>query len=481
MSGAAWPRRLCRLALLLAVACGAPRAGDPMKTLADPGALPTAHEAAMRQMDERGEPSKAYLQQLRRICFQAGYVQAVREEAFDRLQRIDEPQLKETIAITLPKLDALAWREWLCDRIAKEGWTDLAPTLVRAWSVPMPGWVATDQDRPERRALVTLFGEGKIVDTLMDMLVNSNPVTERNLRLRCWELLQKQGQRDRLVALLADAKEKPDDALLSDLRRCSAEMGIVPATREEILWLQALLTTANLGFWNEARAAVAKLAPETRATLEVRELPVAVAAARHRPELLSASRPELYARVEARRNASGSRIAMASLEGYMADHSETLYSQREKLRWGDLAAMTLAMELLDDASLRERLFAMADLDLQDRSTEYGGVITVGVDGRPQLVEFRPRIVGNDLRFEAPQAMFDQGYTGLFHFHMHAQSYENAAYAGPHIGDFTYAGSTRANCLVFTFLRKRELNVDFYRHGPVVVDLGSVFRPGTGPN
>ena len=481
MPDAAWLRRACCVALLLAAACGAPRVGDPMKTLADPGALPTSHEAAMQAMDAKGEASKAYVQQLKRIVFQPGYVQAVREAAFDRLRRLDEPDLKQTIAITLPKIDALVWRAWLCDRIAKEGWTDLAPALVRAWSVPMPGWVEKDDDRPERKALVAMFGEDKVVDALMDMLVNSNPVTERNLRLRCWELLQKQGQRERLVALLADAKEKPDDALLRDLRRCASEMGIVPATREEILWLQALLTTANIGFWNEAKAAVAKLPPDTRATLEVRELPVAVAAARHKPELLAASRPELYARVEARRNANGSRIAAASLEGYMADHSETLYSQRDKLRWGDLAAMTLAMDLLDDQGLRQQLFMLADRDLQDRSTEYGGIITVGADGRPQLGEFKPRVVGNDLRFEAPQAMFDQGYTSLFHFHLHVQSYENAAYAGPHMGDFTYAGSTRANCLVFTFLRKRELNVDFYRHGPVVVDLGSVFRPGTSAN
>jgi hypothetical protein len=33
--------------------------------------------------------------------------------------------------------------------------------------------------------------------------------------------------------------------------------------------------------------------------------------------------------------------------------------------------------------------------------------------------------------------------------------------------------------VFTFLKRRELNVDYYRHGPVVVDLGSVARPDAG--
>ena len=118
-------------------------------------------------------------------------------------------------------------------------------------------------------------------------------------------------------------------------------------------------------------------------------------------------------------------------------------------------------------------------DLEDRTTEYGGLLFVKRDGSPEIVECIPRVKGSDVRFEAPQAMFDQGYTGLFHFHLHAQSYENERYAGPHIGDFSYADSTRANCLVFTFLRRRELNVDYYRHGPVVVDLGSVTRPDAG--
>jgi hypothetical protein len=46
-----------------------------------------------------------------------------------------------------------------------------------------------------------------------------------------------------------------------------------------------------------------------------------------------------------------------------------------------------------------------------------------------------------------------------------------------MGDFAYANSTRANCLVFTFIRRDTMNADFYRHGPVVVDLGT-FRRGT---
>jgi len=473
-----WHGAAMALAALLLMACGGGSLrGDPMKVLSNPESMPSSQRKAMEALD--ATPAPEYVRQLKIMVFQPGYTQPIREEAFARLATLDPKGLKDTLKLNLPKMQALAWRTWLCERIASEGWMDMTPTLVRAWSAPMPGWVEKDQDRPERKALAAMHGQDRLTDVLVDLLVDADPVTERNLRLRCWELLQKQGQRERLVALLADATVKPDDRLLADLRRCAAELGMVPVTREEILWLQSLLDTGNVAFWNEARAAVARLPQETRSSIEIRELPVAVAAARHQPELLTLSNMDLYGMVESRRAAEGSRVATATLDGYGGDFSETLYSQRGRFRWGDLAAMVLAMDLLQDSAIRRQLFDLADRDLQDRSTEYGGVLTVGADGKAVLTEHRPRVQGNDLRFEAPPAMFEQGYTGLFHFHLHAQSYDNTRYAGPHIGDFTYANSTRANCLVFTFLNKGELNVDYYRHGPVVVDLGSVRRPEPG--
>ena len=77
---------------------------------------------------------------------------------------------------------------------------------------------------------------------------------------------------------------------------------------------------------------------------------------------------------------------------------------------------------------------------------------------------------------APQALFDALYTGLFHVHFHAQSYENDRYAGPHMGDFAFSDSSRCNGLVFTFLSTDLLGVDYYRHGRLVIDLGAIERP-----
>ena len=138
--------------------------------------------------------------------------------------------------------------------------------------------------------------------------------------------------------------------------------------------------------------------------------------------------------------------------------------------------MELALDLIDDPKVRVRLFDLADRDHQDRRSEYGGIVRLADDGSFEVVEVRPRVTGNDARFEAPQELFDQGYTALFHFHMHCQEFENGSYAGPHLGDFQYSNATRANCLVFSFVARRELNADFYRHGKFVVDLGVCPRP-----
>ena len=115
----------------------------------------------------------------------------------------------------------------------------------------------------------------------------------------------------------------------------------------------------------------------------------------------------------------------------------------------------------------------------DKTTEYGGIIRLDAAGRFELVEHLPRIRVADDRYHASQALFEDGYTALFHVHNHAQRYRNARFAGPHIGDMEYADETGANGLVFTFIDPRTINVDFYRHGAVIVDLGTITRPETG--
>jgi hypothetical protein len=55
-------------------------------------------------------------------------------------------------------------------------------------------------------------------------------------------------------------------------------------------------------------------------------------------------------------------------------------------------------------------------------------------------------------------------------------YDNGDYAGPHLGDFQYADATRMNGVTVSCLDANTVNLDFYRHGRFVVDLGTLERP-----
>jgi len=460
-------------ALLVLQCCGGP-VDDPMSTLSRPDSLPSMQSRSLDQLQDDGSPE--YVRQLRKIIVQPGYTPDIREKAFRQLAEKDREGLRETLALSLPRMQMLEWRTRVCELCAEYQLVDMTPTLINALAAPMGGWIQKDEDRPEFKALVALHGEGRVPDVLYQAMLDSNPVTQANLRERCWALLWRVGDRDRLVALVQDDRIKPDDAFLQDLRAAAKDLGIVPRTREEIRWLRALREPERAAFWRDAMTATRKMPPEVRSQLELRELAVAVAAAKIRPDLLAMSPASMYPLLESRIKSEGRKTYSPGFEGYSGTFTESLYQRRDELKWGDYAAMLMACDMMEQEAVVAHIFDIADRDLHDRSTEYGGVIEVDDKGRFSVREFRPRVQGSDLRFEAPQEMFDLAYTSLFHFHNHAQAYENTKYAGPHMGDFEYAESTRANCLVFSFIDRSTLNVDFYRYGRMVVDLGTMRRP-----
>lgn len=460
--------------LTLWAGCAAPRTvADPLATLDITETSPRNHIAAMEMLDAQPD-NEDYQKALHDMIWRAGFITSTREEAFTRLVRSDLDGLKRTIRQQLPRLRARAWAERLCDLIVENGWRDLSPALISAWANRI-GFV-DDLDRVEYHALVQLHGERNVVDVVFDLFVRSNKVHQQGLRTRCWELLHRLGYRDRLIDLLADTTVGLDDPMLIDLRAGAAELGLVPRNREEILWMRKLRQPQRVEFWSQAVQAVATLPEARRRELELRTLPIAVAASIHDPWLLGASVEELYQRVRAHIHTSRLHINSRRFEGFPGTYGQQLGAHRGELAWGDLAAMLLAIRAMGTGPIVEHLFDYADRDHDDESCEYGGVIGLDERGRFELLEFPPRYRTADNRFDAPQAMMDAGYTAVFHFHNHAQAYRNTRHAGPGIGDLNYADNTRTNCLVFTFVREDTLNVDFYRHSRVIVDLGEIKRP-----
>lgn len=455
--------------------CTALPAGDPLQSLSRTDLIPSRQVAAMQILD--ADPTNAaYLKALRKILVQPGFVRELRDEAWDRLMKYDPAGLKNALELNLPKMQIYEWRTEVCQRIGALGWKDMTQTLVRGWAVVLPILGTNLMERPEYLALVKLWGKDRVPQVLYELLLKSDPIKEANLRSRCWELLLTTGERDRILALLADEKIATTDSFILDMRRSASDLNVVPRNREEILWIRALRMPAKRAFWDAAREATGKLRPEVRNSLEPRDLAIVVAAARARPELLAASRDQLFDEISLRLAKDKIRRYSASFEGYGQQLAETPRGHGKEMGWGDCAAVLIALAALDEPAIRAHIFDIADRDQADRLTEYGGLMRLDDQGRYELIEYAPQSRGSDVRFEASNAMFDQGYDALFHFHNHAQTYDNRRYAGPHFGDFNYADATGVNGLVFTFIDRNTINADFYRRGQVVIDLGTISRP-----
>lgn len=452
--------------------CSSPVAvSDPLGTLADPSQNPRRQRGAMEQLDATPD-DPAYIKSLEAMMWKSGYIVDIREEAFARLEQHDLDRLKRVIRQRLPRLTSnTLWRQWLCQTIADRDWEDLTPALVSSWSRRI-GFV-DDLDRAEYKALVQLYGEDHVVDAVFEVLVSSNKAYQQSLRGRCWELLIRLGQFDRLTMLLDDRTVGPDDPMLVDLRACAVELRVIPRTREEILWVRKLRRPEHAAFWSQAASAVGSLPDDRLRELELREIPIIVAASIHDPWLFNADRDELYAKVRAHVRESTQHIDDDKFQGYPGTYGQRLPEHRKDLTWGDLAAMLVAVRAMQVPQVVDHLFDYAERDREDESCEYGGVISLDHLGRFEVLEFPPRFRRHDNEFIASQDMLDAAYTAVFHFHNHAQRHRNGQYAGPGIGDLNYADNLRANCLVFTFINKDTLNVDFYRYDRVIVDLGEI--------
>ncbi|MAJ46173.1 MAG: hypothetical protein CMJ57_02460 [Planctomycetaceae bacterium] len=461
----------------LASGCGGGAARDPYATLANNRASPTAQLDAMNRLDTP-TPAPRYLSELTRIVLSPKYLESTRKAAFSRLLRHDPDQLDEALSTSLSRIEPADYRAWIITRLGELDRKQLTKAIIRSWAMPTAYW-NRDQRRAEPEALALMYGgQDKVPVALLDTLLNASPTIERNLRARCWELMVTTGQTDLLIELINDDELTGSDPLLLDMRRSVNELGVVPKNKEEILWIRELQTPAYERYWKQMSEAFALLEESRRSQLSTRELAVAVAAAQHRPELLELDDQALYDLLKREIGQHGTRYN-ADFSGWKIDITERLSDVRDKVTWGDLLAMLLAREALRDTPFQTHLFDQADRDMIDTTTEFGGVIRLDAQGRFELVEHPARSRISDEKFLAPQSLFDDGYTALFHFHNHAQKYDNRRHAGPHMGDLQYAEETGANCLVFTFVKPDLLNVDFYRSDAVVVDLGTIQRPNQG--
>lgn len=455
-------------ALALLPACAAKQFDDPVAVMTDRSTALNWRWDAARQAERQQPRSPARIAALNELLWQKGHPDELRVYAIDQLVELDEADLRQKLnrrIVLIPEGQPI---EHLFAVALKRKWDDFTAPVVMRWAVPVKG-VAL-MDRREKQMIETLNPGRDVVEVVFEVFSLSDEQITHVQRVAAWGLLNELTDRPTLVRYLNQSLN--ETALVVDLKAAAADLHTLPRNREEVLWLSHLRDPSHADWWQRAKQAVAALSPAKRDVVELRHLPWLL---RADAALLQADRATLYNEIDARLRTAEHHNFGPNKRGILKDYPQGLHDWADELTWADLAAMRVLWDAVNTPAVRDALFEQAEYDRKDTSAEHGGVIDFD-NATPIAKAYSPvRRLAHDHKFVPSQAMITHCYTALAHYHFHAQSHRNADYAGPGYGDLQTAERLPFNFLVFTFVDEDRLNVDYYRHGGVVVDLGTIRR------
>ena len=446
---------------------GGQRYADPIEVMVDRNAGYEQRRAAAEQArrETPGDPRR--IKALNRILWQRRYPAWQRCDAIDELVEHDEPAFRASLQRRFGLLRNWDTINHIFDLAVRNQWDDFTPVAVVNYARKAHG--IADLNRPERRVIGQLNPGKTVEQVLFEVFANADDRMSHRDQVAAWELLVRLTDPPTLADRLAAAP--PHTPLVVDLKAAVAELHVVPRHREGVLWLQSLRHREQMAYWNLAAETVDRLTASQRRGLDLRHLPALTKAD---SDLLGSTQAELTRQIDALTRSTPRHMDGSRFDGPKDDSPHTIAASNENLAWADLVTMALILRAMQDPSLIEELFRQAERDRQDTSTEYGGVLD-SEGGKFLALAYPPMVRRHDRKFVPSQEMIQRMYTGIAHYHFHAQQTKNARYAVPGEGDLKFANRLGATCLVFTSIDENRLNVDYYQPGRVIVDLGTVHR------
>jgi hypothetical protein len=494
---------LCVCTALPLPGCATKLAHDPLADLRNPKLSDTQRRNAIHeswQEVEQGEVDRSLVrEELKTMAWSGGWPTALRVEALQTVLNDPEPASAannhELVRLMLPREQDHEVVTLLANTAVKNGWTDVTPALVRSLSRPWPD--VPDAQRPERIAIEKL-NPGRPVERLVyDMFLfppedgsTLGAMSAERIRVDCWDLL---GRLDvtgaRRAEMLLDP-QAPASGPVMDMRASLVELRCLPITGEELRWLTSLHSQNDIEamkWWRQVSSVVGGLDQAKVARLQLRHLEPIRWASVHQPQWLQQSRDQLL--TELRTRLKGRKVYRRTADSHekWTPAPEGLADNEAKLTWADLISILVLDDALHDPNVARALFAQTEMDREDRTAEYGGLIKAAPDVAPvgtppwNAVLYPPR-PGNrrgDREFVASSDMISQGDRATAHYHFHVQERRNSDYAGPSHGDMNYAARMGRTCLVFTSVDSDALDADLYQPDGVVLDLGVIKLPPEG--
>ncbi|GAB4189772.1 MAG: hypothetical protein Kow00105_04170 [Phycisphaeraceae bacterium] len=469
------PRRLVRVSVLAGVGVSVLFACTPVQPVADPVAVmldrlrdPARRLAAAEQLGaiSQAEDPEALAQAMTRLFWSDAQPASLRLLAMNRLLEYDPQAFWRTASWRILQIDHWPVLQALVERAVQTGDPARTPMLVRSLARTSRTY-RDDTLRPEYAAIEALNPGRSVESVVFDVMVGEDRSRSAACRVDAWALLNRLIGPGRAREMLAAATTQPP--VVADLRD-ALWLDVLPANRETVLWLMRVRELGEGRFWRQARETVEQLTGEQRQGVALRHLPVLLTAT---AEELTMTRLELLrqlqvklSRVEVTRRAEAGNRRVLPAES-LADHAS-------ELCFADLLNIQRVVEALRDSQLIQELFRQADADYRDKTTEHGGVLAAETN-RCRAIAFAPLMKSHDRAFHASDELIRRLYTGLAHYHFHAQSHRNGDYAGPGPGDLRFVENLGAAAVVLTFLDENTLAVDYYQPNDVVLDLGTIRR------
>lgn len=447
---------------LLGVGCVSSEQGfsvDAVSVLQDRSEPTSRRMRAVETMPLNGPGRDTRLAALHVVVWSDRHPVALRMAVIDRLRADDVEMFWRAAERWLMHVDQPVVLAGLADRAVLDGRIEMLPVWVRRWGRPTAE--PNEKHRPEHQAVAALGGDGNAAATL-ERLIGS---PDLKAAFAGWAVLMRWRGETALREWVL-AQDSTDSQLIADLQAAAQTLSRLPSDGEGLAWLIALRrNTQGWKRWEWVRFALSDVAA---AGLELR----------HIPAICNADRMMLGMSLESLRRAWASpRVSAHSIPREIEPAAaRPVDLSSESLCWGDVVVGLMVCQAMQTPAVVRAWFVQADADREDPTTEYGGVLTW--DKHRQLVAhaFTPERKEGDQKFFTPSALVTAMYTGLAHYHFHAQSHSNAEYAGPGRGDLAFAEALRANTLVLTFIDRDTLNVDLVLPGGLVVDLGCISRP-----
>lgn len=479
--------------LFLAACGGTPKVDDPLADIRNPKLNERRRVDAINETWSDARSGKLDMitarEELKTVAWSPGFPVKMRMAALTCLA--SDPSDKGSadtramFRLMLPREPDPTVTAYLASTSASRGWTETTPALVRSLSRVWPG--VADSSRPEYAAIVALNPGKTVPDVVYAIFLNPpeeggafGAIPPERVRSDAWDLLARidaDGSVRASLMVTPEAGAAPGP--VADMQASLQDLRCLPLSGDELRWLSSLhdfTVEQNKLWWEQTAAVIAGLDRQKADRLQLRHLEPIRWAASTKPEWLGASREQLLSELN-------SRIAPREISRRKAgDYSlwrpapEKLADWEAKMSWADVLAMLVIDEAIHEQRVIDAVFAQADMDREDRSAEYGGVIRcVPGTNRFEAVLYPPRPGSRrgDKQFVASTDMIEQSNHALVHYHFHVQDLRNSQFAGPSPDDLAYAARYGRSCVVLTSVGADALDADCYQPDGAVIDLGYI--------